>query len=67
MDFTITKSNLPKMITLREAHDATGLSVYSLRQLCTQNKVIHFRINSKYYINADSLNGYLKESNEIKA
>lgn len=67
MDFAVVKSNLPQMITLKEAHDATGLSVYSLRQLCAQNKVIHFRINSKYYINADSLVGYLKESNEIKA
>ena len=48
-----------KMLTLKEASAATGLSYYCLRNLCLENKVAHITSGTKYLINADRLEDYL--------
>lgn len=60
------RRELPRMISIREAQELTGLSEHLLRQLCRLDKVITLQINSKYYIQHDSLCEYLSQTNKIK-
>lgn len=60
------ESELPYMSSIRTAVGKTGLSEHLLRQLCWKNKIKTVQINSKYYINQDSLREYLSESRRIE-
>ena len=50
---------VPKMKTIREMAELTGLSYAYLRSLCLQNKIIHIRTGKKYLINYDKFIDYL--------
>lgn len=51
---------VPRMISIKEAEAATGLSYNYLRGLCLSRRVARLRIaNGKWMINADSLAEYL--------
>lgn len=50
---------LPKMLTLREASAASGLSYCHLRNLCLEGTVYCVRAGKKWLINKDSLAAYL--------
>lgn len=51
---------LPRMLKLREASDATGLSYAFLRQLCLSGELPSVRSGSRWFINEQILNAYLQ-------
>ena len=55
-----------KMLTLKQAAAATGLSYYSLRRMCLEGRISYIRSGCKYYINEASLHAYLAGNNGIK-
>lgn len=50
---------LPKMKTIKEMSELTGLSYTMLRNLCLENKIVHIRAGKKYLINYDRFVDYL--------
>ena len=50
---------IPKMLGLRQASEATGMSYDFLRKLCLQGKIIHVKAGCKYLINMEKLADYL--------
>lgn len=56
---------LPNMTTIQKAAKATGLSMHFIRQLCVQNKIVTVSINRKYFINVNSLNEYLSQTQKM--
>lgn len=50
---------MPKMITLREAANETGLSYDCLRKLCLKGEIVHIRSGVKFLINENKLIEYL--------
>lgn len=52
-------SNLPKMKTLKEMAELTGLSYTALRNLCMEKKIVHIRAGKKYLVNYDRFVDYL--------
>lgn len=56
---TMEGQKIPKMMSLTEAAEATGVSYYFLRKLCQEGRVVHIRSGRKYYINMDRLAEFL--------
>ena len=54
-------SALPKMLTIRETAQVTGLHEYFVRQLVKQNRVTYVKAGCKTLINLDRLVEFLKE------
>ena len=52
---------LPKMCTIKEAAELSGLSQYRLRTLCKERKITYVRCGTKFLINLDRLIDYLNE------
>ena len=50
---------LPRMATLKQASDETGLSYHCLRQLCLENKVVSIRSGKKFLVNMTKLSNFL--------
>lgn len=50
---------IPRMKTLREMVELTGLSYCFLRNLCMRNEIVHIRTGTKYLINYDRFIDYL--------
>lgn len=57
-------SNVPIMVTLKEASTASGLSYDALRKLCIQGKIVHVRIGTKYFVNWSKLVEFLNGGEE---
>jgi len=53
--------NTPKMATINEAAEITGLAKFHIWQLALQNKIIHLRAGKKILINMEKLIEYLNE------
>lgn len=52
---------LPKMLTIRETAQVTGLHEYFVRQLVKQNRVTYVKAGCKTLINLDRLIEFLNE------
>lgn len=55
-------TQVPTMLSIKEAAGRTGLSYDALRRLCLQHRIAHIRVGSrggKYLINFESLINYL--------
>lgn len=52
-------NTIPKMITLLEASELTGLSYDFLRKHCLDGTLVHIRTGRKFLLNADKLAEYL--------
>ena len=52
-------SGIPRMKTIKEITELTGLSYTLLRNLCLENKIVHIRAGKKYLINYDRFVDYL--------
>ena len=52
---------LPKMKTLKEMSELTGLPYAMLRNLCMQNKIVYIRTGKKYLINYDRFIDFLNQ------
>lgn len=50
---------IPKMKTIKEMVELTGLSYTILRNLCLENRIVHIRAGKKYLINYDRFVDYL--------
>lgn len=50
-----TTNDCPQMLTLRQASDLSGLSYHTLRRLCQEGRIVHFRTGSKFLINYPKL------------
>ncbi len=50
---------IPKMLTIEKASEASGLTKYRLRELCKQKKIVCILCGNKYLINLDRLIDYL--------
>ena len=59
-------SVMPQMLTIRETSNQSGLSYDFIRKLCMQNKIVHVRAGSKYYINFDRFVEYLNKGDGQK-
>ncbi len=57
---------MPRMMTLKQAAEQTGLSYHCLRNLCLSGKVSHIRSGNKYMINADRLEEYLNKEGKVE-
>ena len=52
-------SKLPKMRTIKQTAQETGLHEHFIRQLVKQNKIVYVRAGNKSLVNLDSLINYL--------
>lgn len=50
---------IPKMLTLKEAAQLTGMSYDGMRKLCLRREIVHIKVGSKYFVNASKLAEYL--------
>ena len=55
---------MPRMLTIKEAAQETGLSYNCLRQWCLSGTITHVKAGSKFLINMDKLKDFL--NGEIK-
>lgn len=56
---------LPKMLTIKENAQATGLHEYFVRQLVKQNRVTYVKAGCKTLINLDRLVEFLNEGERV--
>ena len=50
---------VPRMATIQQAADETGLTYGCLRKWCLEGRIVYRRVGSKYLINLDRLADYL--------
>ena len=56
---------MPKMLTIKEASEATGLSYRFIRELCLQKKIVFIKSGNKFYINAEKFAEFLNKGGEV--
>jgi len=57
--------NIPKMATIIETAEITGLAKYHIRQLTLQGKIKHIRAGKKILINIEKLIEYLNSGENV--
>lgn len=55
---------VPRMLTIQQAADETGLSYGCIRKWCLENRIVFVRSGKKYLINMDRLGDYLNGESE---
>ena len=55
-------NGIPRMVSIREAAELTGLSKICIRKLCWENKICYKRSGSKYLINLQKFSEYLNDA-----
>lgn len=55
----MTEFKIPKIVTINEAAQLTGLARYFIRQLCLKNQIYYLKAGKKFLINLDKLVEYL--------
>ena len=55
----LNTTQIPQMVTIKEAAERTGLANFYIRQLCLQNKIIHVKAGRKYLVNFNKLIEFL--------
>lgn len=60
-------NSIPKMITLLEAAECSGLSYDYLRKRCLDGTLVHIRSGRKFLINSNKLADYLNDGSCAKA
>ena len=53
------KIELPKMATIKECAELSGLAKYAIRRLVLENKIKFIKLGKKYRVNFDNLVEYL--------
>ena len=51
--------NAPRMRTINQVSELTGLSYTFIRKLCLNNKVVYIKTGKKYLVNLDKFYEYL--------
>lgn len=57
---------IPRMETLKNTSELTGLSYSWLRSACLTNQIVHIRTGNKFYINIDKLAEYLNGGENVE-
>ena len=55
---------VPRMLTIQQAADETGLSYGCIRIWCLEKRIVFVRSGKKYLINMDRLGDYLNGESE---
>ena len=55
---------VPRMLTIQQAADETGLSYGCIRKWCLEKRIVFVRSGKKYFINMDRLGDYLNGESE---
>ena len=55
---------VPRMLTIQQAADETGISYGCIRRWCLENRIVFVRSGTKYLINMDRLGDYLNGESE---
>lgn len=55
---------VPRMLTIQQAADETGLSYGCIRKWCLEKRIVFVRSGKKYLINMDRLGDYLNGESE---
>nr|WP_288976569.1 excisionase family DNA-binding protein [uncultured Blautia sp.] len=55
---------VPRMLTIQQAADETGISYGCIRRWCLENRIVFVRSGKKYLINMDRLGDYLNGESE---
>lgn len=55
---------IPKMLTIQQCADTTGLAYNCIRNLCLQDRIVYIKAGSKYLINFDKFVAYLNGDQE---
>lgn len=50
---------IPKMLSLKQASEVTGLPVFTIRRFCSEGKLEYTQSGNKIYINSDVLARFL--------
>lgn len=50
---------VPRMLTIQQAADETGLSYGCIRKWCLEGRIVFVRSGKKYLVNMDRLGDYL--------
>lgn len=53
---------IPKMLTIKECSEQTGVSYDAIRKLCLNGKIVHIRAGNKYLINFGKFVEFLNNS-----
>lgn len=56
---SVCMTGIPRMLTLRQCAEETGISYEALRKLCLQGKIVYRKVGVKYLINMERLADYL--------
>jgi len=54
-----TADSIPRMRSIRETSEATGMSYHTISRLCKEDKIKHIRTGKKVLINLDMFVQYL--------
>lgn len=57
-----TDETIPKMLTIKECSEQTGVSYDAIRKLCLKGKIVHIRAGNKYLINFGKFVEFLNNS-----
>lgn len=58
---------IPRMKTIQQVANETGLAYGNIMNLCKQNKIVHIRTGAKYLVNFDKLIEYLNAGDREQA
>ena len=61
------KYDVPTMVTIQEAADATGLPYSFIYNGCKSGSIVHVKSGRKCYVNLDILVGQLNGTEAVKA
>jgi len=59
-----TIENIPNMVSIRQAAEATGLSYYCISGLCKANRINYIKSGTKIFVNLNSFIKFLN-NNEL--
>lgn len=55
---------LPKVLTIKQCSDLSGIPESGIRRLIKNNDLSHFKVGNKYYINTDMFFSFIREPRE---
>lgn len=50
---------IPRMLTMKQAAEETGLTYNAVRKMCLQGKIVYCKSGNKFFINVKKLVEYL--------
>lgn len=60
----ITTNVIPKMLTINETAQESGLAYNFIRQLCLQKKIVYVKAGNRFLINYDKLIDFFNKGAE---